>query len=190
MFPVVGRKDDGISEMGQTVYTIGHSTRTVEEFVSLLKENSIELLVDIRTMPKSRHNPQFAAESLENLLRLYSIKYRHIPSLGGLRRPSKESINTGWRNDSFRGFADYMQTKEFDEAINNLIEMSGITHLVIMCAEAVPWRCHRSLVSDALTVRGIEVVHIMGSGKNLIHKLTPFAKVESTRVSYPPISLF
>ena len=192
MFPPAGRKEDGIPEMGQTVYTIGHSTRTIEEFISLLKENGIELLVDIRTIPKSRYNPQFASEPLEKSLTSAKINYEHMRPLGGLRHTTKDSINLGWRNDSFRGFADYMQTEEFDEAIKNLIEMSEKTRLVIMCAEAVPWRCHRSLVSDALTVRGVEVVHIMGRGKNSVHKITPFAKVEGVRVFYPSIeqSLF
>lgn len=192
MFPAAGRKEDGIPEMGQTVYTIGHSTRTIEEFISLLKENGIELLVDIRTIPKSRYNPQFASESLEKSLTSAKINYEYMRPLGGLRHTTKDSINLSWRNDSFRGFADYMQTEEFDEAIKNLIEMSEKTRLAIMCAEAVPWRCHRLLVSDALTVRGVEVVHIMGRGKNSVHKITPFAKVEGIRVFYPPIeqSLF
>lgn len=172
--------------MSNSVSTIGHSTRNIEDFISLLRENEIDLLVDIRTIPKSRHNPQFAAESLERSLLGVGITYTHLPGLGGLRHSRKDSINGGWRNESFRGFADYMQTQEFEGAIEHLISIAKQS-LAIMCAEAVPWRCHRSLVADALVARGIDVLHIMGVGKVNQHELTSFAKVDGKRIWYPPI---
>ncbi len=168
-----------------TVYTVGHSTRTAEEFAALLKTFGIEQLADIRTIPRSRKNPQFESAALRDVLHQHGIAYVHVPSLGGLRHPRKDSINTAWRNDSFRGYADYMQTPEFTAALNNLIELAAARTTAIMCAEAVPWRCHRSLVGDALLIRGIPVVDIMSPTSAKEHKLTAWAHVEGSRVTYP-----
>ena len=167
------------------IFTIGHSTRTIEEFLNLLAANGVAELVDIRTVPRSRTNPQFNRESLPESLKAAGIGYVHMPSLGGLRRARPDSTNTGWRNASFRGYADYMQTPEFATAIQKLIERGAQKQVAIMCAEAVPWRCHRSLVADALTARGISVEDIMSVSRRQPHKLTPFAQVEGTRVWYP-----
>ncbi len=167
------------------VYTIGHSTRTLEEFVSLLKTFDVEKVVDIRTIPRSRHNPQFNMETLSKLLRAKHIGYFHLKGLGGLRHTVKDSVNMGWQNLSFRGFADYMQTKDFEEGLEKLIEMAGTKRVALMCAEAVPWRCHRNLISDALTVRGFHVMHITGKHSVHPHALTPWAEVDGTRITYP-----
>jgi uncharacterized protein (DUF488 family) len=168
------------------IFTIGHSTRSLEEFVALLRAARVTVLADIRTIPKSRRNPQFGQDELRRALRSRRIRYVHIPALGGLRRARPDSPNTGWRNASFRGFADYMMTDAFEAG---LAELRGLAEqgrtVAVMCAEAVPWRCHRSLVADALTVRGVRVEHIMGSGAARPHRLTPFARVEGTRLTYP-----
>jgi uncharacterized protein (DUF488 family) len=163
--------------------TVGHSTRTIEEFLELLESHGVEVLADIRTVPKSRANPQFWGDALAKSLAKAGIGYRWMKALGGLRHPRKDSPNTGWRNTNFRGYADYMQTAEFEKALAELMAIAG--RVVIMCAEAVPWRCHRSLVADALTIRGVEVWHLMAVGKKHRHQLTPFAKVEGTRLLYP-----
>ena len=168
------------------VCTIGHSNRTIEEFIDLLRQNEVQCLLDIRTVPKSRHNPQFGQDQLPQSLEAAGIAYRQMPGLGGLRRPLKESPNSGWRNTSFRGYADYMQTPEFAQNVDAVIELAGDTRCVLMCAESVPWRCHRSLVADALLVRGIPVEHIINPGKRKPAALTPFAKVEGTKITYPP----
>lgn len=168
------------------VYTIGHSTHPLEEFIKLLKANDITQLIDIRTVPKSRHNPQFMQNSLENTLPAAGITYRYMKNLGGLRPVHKDSINTAWRNASFRGYADYMQTAEFATGIDELISYASEQPTAIMCAEAVPWRCHRSMVGDGLVVRGVEVLDIMSLTKNSSHTLTSFASVDGTRVYYPP----
>jgi uncharacterized protein (DUF488 family) len=167
------------------VLTIGHSTRTIESFIELLQGHGVQRLVDVRTIPRSRHNPQFNGESLANVLSAAKITYLHMKDLGGLRHPRPDSTNTGWNNSSFRGFADYMQTPEFEAAAARLIEMSSRRQTAIMCAEAVPWRCHRSLIADALNARGVQVEHIMGPGKTRPHELTAFAVVEGSRVLYP-----
>ncbi len=167
------------------IFTIGHSTHPIEEFVYLLQAHGVEQLIDIRTVPRSRTNPQFNRETLPNSLKAAGIGYLHMPALGGLRHPRADSPNTAWRNASFRGYADYMQTPEFAAAIDSLVELGSQTQVAIMCAEAVPWRCHRSLVADALFARGIPVEDIMSAGRRQPHKLTPFAKVEQTRVWYP-----
>jgi uncharacterized protein (DUF488 family) len=169
-----------------TIYTIGHSTRTIEEFLAMLKAHGIETLVDVRTAPGSRRNPQFGQESLRGSLHCAGIEYRHMRSLGGLRRPRGDSANTGWRNDSFRGYADYMQTAEFGQAIDDLMAIAAASRTAIMCAEAVPWRCHRSLIGDALLVRGLEVLDILGSSSTRAHTLTSFARLEGLRITYPP----
>ncbi len=165
--------------------TIGHSNRPVAELIELLKANGVELLADVRTVPRSRHNPQFNQETLPETLAQAEIDYVHLPELGGLRRPRPDSTNTGWKNASFRGYADYMQTAEFEAGLEKLVGLDGERRVAIMCAEAVPWRCHRSLISDALTVRGVGVVHIMSLGTNRAHQLTSFARVEDGRVFYP-----
>lgn len=169
-----------------TIFTIGHSTRSIADFVSLLREHAIQLLVDVRTLPRSRANPQFNGDVLPDCLAANEIDYAHMPDLGGLRRPSSDSPNSGWRNASFRGYADYMATPQFREALERLIGLAGDHTLAVMCAEAVPWRCHRSLIGDALVVRGIEVIDIIGPGSSRTHQLTPFAKVDGTSILYPP----
>jgi uncharacterized protein (DUF488 family) len=145
--------------------------------------------VDIRTVPRSRHNPQFNRENLPASLEAVGMRYLHIPGLGGLRLPRKDSINTGWRNDSFRGYADYMQTTEFGQRLEELTALARKERIAIMCAESVPWRCHRSLVADALTARGIVVRHIMSSTTAKAHVMTPFARIDERRVTYPGLPL-
>ena len=158
----------------------------MEEFVRLLQAHEVTCVADVRTIPRSRHNPQFNAESLPASLKKAGIGYVHLAGLGGLRHASRTSINTGWRKASFRGFADYMQTPEFEHALEKLLQLANRERLALMCAEAVPWRCHRSLVADALLARGIRAEHIMSTASRKVHALTPFAKVEGTRVTYPP----
>lgn len=167
------------------VFTVGHSTRAIDEFVKLLQNHGVKRLVDVRTIPRSRHNPQFNSDALPASLKRAGIRYSHVAELGGLRHARRDSVNTGWRNASFRGFADYMQTPEFEAALGKLIAMAGRECIAIMCAEAVPWRCHRSLISDALTARGIHVDHITSATHSQAHSLTPFAKVSGTQVTYP-----
>jgi len=168
------------------VFTVGHSTLSIDDFVALLRAYGIETVVDIRTVPRSRRNPQFNADALASSLRAENIDYVPLPSLGGLRHARKDSPNAGWRNTSFRGYADYMQTPEFEAGLDALIRMSREKRTAIMCAEAVPWRCNRSLVADALEVRDIPVVEILSAKSARMHKLTPFARVDGTRVTYPP----
>jgi uncharacterized protein (DUF488 family) len=166
------------------IFTIGHSTRSSDELIDLLKEFKIQHLVDVRTIPRSRRNPQFNREVLAGELPKHEIGYTHLPELGGLRKPRPDSINTAWRNDSFRGYADYMQTPEFEAGLEKLMQIAVKDSVVIMCAEAVPWRCHRSLIGDALWVRGIEAIDIIGPGKTQPHHLTPFAKVSGNTLVY------
>jgi uncharacterized protein (DUF488 family) len=168
-----------------TVFTIGHSTRTWEEFLELLRAHGIERVVDVRSIPKSRHNPQFNRETLSRKLRGARIGYVHLSKLGGLRHARRDSPNMGWRNASFRGFADYMQTKEFEQGLQRLIKLARLKKTAIMCAEAVPWRCHRSLIADALTVRGIRAEDIISGNRTQIHKLTPFGRVHGDCIIYP-----
>jgi uncharacterized protein (DUF488 family) len=170
----------------EPVCTIGHSNRTIADFIGLLRQNGIACLLDIRTVPKSRHNPQFGQDQLAASLAAAGIEYRYMKGLGGLRRPHKDSPNAGWRNESFRGYADYMQTEEFAANVDAVIELGRATSCVLMCAEAVPWRCHRSLVADALLVRGVPVDDIIDARQRRPHKLTPFAHVEGLRITYPP----
>ena len=169
-----------------SIFTVGHSTLPLDVFIDLLHAYDIECLADIRTVPRSRHNPQFNADVLSRALNGEGIEYVALPALGGLRHPRKNSPNTGWRNEGFRGFADYMQTAEFEAGLKSLIDMGRSRRTAIMCAEAVPWRCHRSLVADALVVRGIPVVEILSEGSYQHHKLTPFARVQGTAITYPP----
>jgi uncharacterized protein (DUF488 family) len=167
------------------VFTIGHSTRSIDEFIEILKKYHITELVDIRTIPKSRHNPQFNEHELAHVLRNHHIGYRHEKHLGGLRHTHKDSINTAWENLSFRGYADYMQTDEFHDALQKLIEIAHEKTVAIMCAEAVPWRCHRSLIGDALLVHGIDVEDMYSLTSVKPHTLTPWAVVHGKKITYP-----
>lgn len=184
------RRKDQSSEQARLeplpVLTIGHSTRSMEDFIELLKAHAVRMIVDVRTIPRSRHNPQFNLETLPEALKLARIGYRHISGLGGLRHARRDSPNMGWRNSSFRGFADYMQTEEFEKNLEKLISLSRRKRICLMCAEAVPWRCHRSLIADALQVRGFPVGHITSKSQPQPHKLTPFARVNGTWITYPP----
>lgn len=168
-----------------TVFTIGHSTRSLDEFLDILKQYNITELIDIRTIPKSRHNPQFNEQELVHVLRNHHMGYQHEKHLGGLRHAHKDSVNRGWKNLSFRGYADYMQTDEFHAALQKLIEIAHKKTVAIMCAEAVPWRCHRSLVGDALLVHGIDVEDIYSITSAKPHKLTPWAVVHGKKITYP-----
>jgi len=167
------------------ILTVGHSTRTLAEFIAMLRAHAVTAVVDVRTVPRSRHNPQFNKDSLSDSLSKAGLGYIHMPGLGGLRHAKSDSPNGGWRNASFRGYADYMQTPEFEESLDRLIELAKKDRIAIMCAEAVPWRCHRSLIGDALTVRGIRTEDIMSLTRRQVHKLTPFADVRGTTVTYP-----
>lgn len=167
------------------ILTIGHSTRPIGQFVGLLQAHGVDRLVDVRTIPRSRHNPQFNQESLSQTLGHAGVEYRPMPGLGGLRRPRPDSLNRGWRNLSFRGFADYMQTPEFAQHLDELIDLAKGHRVALMCAEAVPWRCHRSLIADALSARGITAEHIMSERKLQPHRRTRFARVRAGRVRYP-----
>ena len=167
------------------VLTIGHSTRPIDEFIGILRQHGVERLVDVRTIPRSRHNPQFNGDALAKSLAAQRIEYAHLKELGGLRHPRRDSTNNGWRNASFRGYADYMETQEFEEAVRRLLQICGQKRCAVMCAEAVAWRCHRSLLADALAARGIPVEHILGESRRDPHNLTPFAKVENGKVTYP-----
>ncbi|OQW31494.1 MAG: DNA repair protein [Nitrospira sp. SG-bin1] len=175
--------------MPDVLWTIGHSTRTIDEFVSLLKARDIQQLVDIRTIPRSRHNPQFNTETISRSLKKEGLLYEHMPQLGGLRKPKKDSINAGWRNASFRGYADYMQTEQFGRALDELMANSKERKTVIMCAEAVPWRCHRSLIADALVMRDWEIRHIMSEERADRHQLRSFARVKNGLIHYPDLNV-
>jgi len=167
------------------VLTIGHSTRTIESFIRLLKAHGVQRVIDVRTLPRSRHNPQFNRDQLSPALHRARIHYRHMPGLGGLRRAGRDSVNIGWRNASFRGYADYMQTPTFGENLDRCIELAKHQRVVLMCAESVPWRCHRSLIADALVARGIETSEITSGVRTRRHSLTPWAQVTGTQVTYP-----
>jgi uncharacterized protein (DUF488 family) len=168
-----------------TIYTVGHSTRSLEDLVGLLRAYGIERLVDVRTIPRSRHNPQFNRDTLAKSLRNRRIGYRHLKELGGLRHARADSPNTGWHNASFRGFADYMQSSEFAAALTKLVELARVKTTAIMCAEAVPWRCHRSLIGDALIVRGINVVDIYTPKSSKPHVISSMARSHGTQIIYP-----
>jgi len=167
------------------VLTVGHSTKTLKQFVALLLAHGVKQLIDVRTIPRSRHNPQFNQDRLPRSLQKAGIRYRHMAELGGLRHARRDSTNTAWRNLSFRGFADYMQTPEFEEALEQLTHWAQKRRTVIMCAEAVPWRCHRSMIGDALLARDIRVEEIASRTRTRPHTLTPWAHVRGKRVSYP-----
>jgi uncharacterized protein (DUF488 family) len=167
------------------ILTIGHSTRTWKEFLDILRAHRVKRVIDVRSIPRSRHNPQFNREILSTKLRAARIGYVHLRKLGGLRHARHDSPNMGWRNASFRGFADYMQTSEFENGLDRLMKLARQKRCAIMCAEAVPWRCHRSLIADALTVRGIRVDDIMGMKRSQVHSLMSFARVQGHRITYP-----
>jgi uncharacterized protein (DUF488 family) len=172
-------------EPSPLVMTIGHSTHTLEEFIRLLQVHEATCVVDVRTVPRSQHNPQFNKASLLRSLKKAGLGYVCMPGLGGLRYAKGDSPNVGWRNASFRGYADYMQTPEFAQSLEELIRLSNQNRIVLMCAEAVPWRCHRSLIADALLVRGIRIEDIMSATRRQVHTLTRFAKVRGTAITYP-----
>lgn len=169
------------------IFTLGHSTHSAEEFLRILRAYSIELVADIRTIPRSRRNPQFEGAELNRFLHDHGLQYVHLPGLGGLRHARKDSVNTAWQNESFRGYADYMQTPEFQMALDDLICRATEKRTAILCAEAVPWRCHRSLVADALLIRGFAVTDILSETGARPHKLTGWARVEGLRLTYPGI---
>lgn len=167
------------------LFTVGHSNRSIEQFLALLDAHGIKHVVDVRTAAGSRRHPQFMREALAQSLSEHGIAYTHLPALGGFRKPRPDSVNTAWRNQSFRGYADYMETGEFEEAMARLLQIAREEPAAIMCAEAVPWRCHRSLIADAAVVRGVTARHITSPARATPHALTPFAHVENGRLSYP-----
>jgi len=168
------------------ICTIGHSNHPLDDFISLLHANNVTHILDVRTVPRSRHNPQFNKDTLPECLRAAGIDYSHLPGLGGLRRTHAQSPNAGWRNASFRGYADYMQTAEFADNVEQVAALSRLQRCALMCAEAVPWRCHRSLIADALTVRQVRVEDIIGTRGRKVHVLTPWARVDGLGITYPP----
>jgi uncharacterized protein (DUF488 family) len=168
-----------------TVFTVGHSTRTIEEFVHLLMAHAIQHVADVRSIPRSRHNPQFNRDQLPAALQRLGIEYSHMPGLGGRRHARKDSTNTGWRNSSFRGYADYMDTPGFKDSLNQCIALARKQRVALMCAEAVPWRCHRSLIADALLARGVEVRDIARAMDARPHALTSWARISGIDVTYP-----
>ena len=179
------QQDDGRCR----VLTLGHSTRPIEAFVDLLRAHRVTQLIDVRTVPRSRHVPQFNIETLPGTLAAVNIGYAHAPGLGGFRRTTPGSANVGWRNLSFRGYADYMQTADFAADLVGLIELTLGDRVALMCAEAVPWRCHRSLIADALVVHGVSTCEIVSPTRLQPHKLTPFACVRGTQITYPSAAL-
>ena len=168
-----------------SIFTIGHSTRPIGDFIHLLKSHGVQRVVDVRTLPRSRFNPQFDATKLPAFLEAAHIHYTHLPELGGLRPSRRDSVNIGWRNKSFRGYADHMQSAAFKGGLERCLEFASRERVALMCAEAVPWRCHRSLIADALVARGIEALEIASEMRVRPHELTPFAHVEGTDVTYP-----
>jgi len=177
----------GVKVLGKElteVWTVGHSTKSAEEFLRLLKSPSIELLVDVRSFPSSKRHPQFNKPALEEFLKQEGIGYRHLPGLGGRRTPRRDSINTAWQNAGFRGYADYMQTADFQKGIKELLEVASSSRTAIMCAEAVWWRCHRSLIADYLKVQGKEVIHILDVNKTESHPFTSVARIVDGELSY------
>ena len=176
---------DCIAMNRTVVFTIGHSNRSIDEFIDMLTHFGVDTVVDVRTIPRSRANPQFNGDGLGAKLAAHGIGYVHMAELGGLRHARAGSKNTAWRNASFRGFADYMQTNEFRKGVTRLAGLARRSSTVVMCAEALPWRCHRSLIADALVVRGMSVIHITGRSSQRTHTITPWAVVSGTRITYP-----
>jgi uncharacterized protein (DUF488 family) len=167
------------------IMTVGHSTRTAEDFLSLLQAHDVKAIADVRKIPRSKRHPHFASEALTAFLPLHGIAYAHFPGLGGLRTGAPDSANTGWRHPSFRAYADHMESIEFRHALDALLAFGEKFLTAVMCAESQWWRCHRQLIADALVARGIEVRHIMSRTSAPVHQLTSFARVEGTRVWYP-----
>ncbi len=186
----MSRQPPGVVQQGSppVVFTIGHSTRPLAAFIALLAAHAVERLIDVRTVPRSRHNPQFNGDTLPAALEAAGIGYAHVAGLGGFRHTHPGSLNGGWRNVSFRGYADYMQSPEFAENLGRLIEQASHERIALMCAEAVPWRCHRSLIADALVVHGIDAEEIVSATRLQAHKLTSFARVEGAAITYPPLA--
>ncbi len=168
-----------------SIFTVGHSTRSIDEFIELLKVYGVKEVIDVRSIPRSRHNPQFNEDVLKQSLRLAHIRYKHLNMLGGLRHTKVRSTNLGWHNVSFRGFADYMLTDDFSKGMDELIRIASLRKTVVMCAEAVPWRCHRSLIGDALVKNGWIVWNIMSNTTKTKHRLTPFLKIKKGKLVYP-----
>jgi uncharacterized protein (DUF488 family) len=171
-----------------TILTVGHSTRSLDELRALLDAHGVERLVDVRSLPRSRRHPHFDGGSLAAALGAAGIGYEHVADLGGLRRSRPDSINTAWQEAAFRGYADHMQTAAFDAAVSHLLELARRDRVAVMCAEAVPWRCHRSLLADALVARGVRVEHILSVTRRDPHRMTPWARMEGTRVTYPSLT--
>jgi uncharacterized protein (DUF488 family) len=171
------------------LFTIGHSTRTFEEFHALLETHRVQRVADVRTVPRSRRHPQFNKETLAAELPPRGIHYVHLPALGGLRKPRKDSPNAGWRNESFRGYADHMLSAAFTAALDDLLALAAVSPIAVMCAEAVPWRCHRSLIADAALARGVQARHMVSLNSTLPHAFTPFAHIGGIRVTYPCLGL-
>src|SRR4029077_2926670 len=171
------------------IWTIGHSTRGIDEFISLLKENEIKLLVDVRAFPGSKRYPHFNKDALAESLNAHGIRYEHFPELGGKRKSKPDSRNTAWRNASFRGYADYMETEQFQKGIERILDVAGQGAVATMCAEAVWWRCHRSLIADYLKARGVKVLHVLGANKVEPHPYTSTARIVNGELSYAAESL-
>ena len=175
----------GEKEAAATVFTIGHSTRTLSEFTELLQTYAVTIVIDVRTVPRSRHNPQFNKETLPAALKLHGVRYIHMPEIGGLRHPKRDSINLALQNSGFRGYADYMQTQEFTDGLLKLVALARENSVALMCAEALPWGCHRNLLSDTLVARHVRVLHIISKTDTITHQLNELAHVEGYRVTYP-----
>lgn len=175
------------NENRPTCLTIGHSTHSAQALIDLLCDNDVNMLIDVRTVPRSRHNPQFNRDTFPAALAKSGIDYQHFKDLGGLRKPERNSVNDNWRNESFRGYADYMQTTAFESALSRMLNLAEGNRLAIMCAEAVPWRCHRSLIADVITARGGMVDHIIGR-KTQPHRMTSFTVTDNGHVTYPAVS--
>jgi uncharacterized protein (DUF488 family) len=173
------------SSQPPVVLTVGHSNHLIEEFLRLVQAYQVTLVIDVRKLPGSRRNEQFKQSSLSQSLREVGIEYAHMPGLGGLRRRQPNSPNGGWNNVSFQGYADYMLTPDFEQSLRKLLVEAHGQRIALMCAEAVPWRCHRSLIADALVARGIAVQHILSASRSQAHVLRPWAKVQGTRITYP-----
>jgi uncharacterized protein (DUF488 family) len=172
--------------MAEVIFSIGHSTRPLDQFVELLRAHGIHTLVDIRSIPRSRRNPQYDRVALQRAIEAVGLVYKHLPALGGHRRAHADSPNKGWLNPAFQGYADYMQTGEYEQGLCELLELNRAEGpLALMCAEAVPWRCHRSMVADSLVARGTPVVHILGPGRARAHRLNPMARMEGALLRYP-----
>jgi uncharacterized protein (DUF488 family) len=176
---------EGCRAAAELVYTIGHSTRPIDAFIRLLQTHGVAQVADVRTVPRSRRHPQFERAALAAALERCGLGYRHFPGLGGLRRPRADSTNTAWKHPGFRGYADHMQTEEFRRALDELLDYAAAAPTAVMCAEALWWRCHRSLLADALVARGVPVRHIMSERSATPHELSGLARIDGDRIVYP-----